>query len=71
MLIFQNVIAQFITGPLSEWKEMAFNIYYVLLFAITATIVIHYDQMRVYQKRCAMFPGVADRLPTVKPGEPA
>jgi hypothetical protein len=71
VLIFQNVIAQFITGPLSEWKEMAFNIYYVLLFAITATIVIHYDQMRVYQECFAMFPVVADRLPTVEPGEPA
>jgi len=56
VLVFQNVIAQFITGPLTEWKEMAFNIYYVLLFAITAVIVIHYHLVKVYQARFASSP---------------
>ena len=46
VLTLQNVIAQFITGPLTNWTEMAFNIYYVLLFAITAAIVIHYHWLK-------------------------
>jgi hypothetical protein len=41
VIIVQNAIAQLVTGPLSEWNEMAFNIYYLLLFAITAVIVFH------------------------------
>jgi hypothetical protein len=44
VLIFQNVLAQLITGPLNQWKEAAFSIYYLLLFAITAVIVIHYSE---------------------------
>jgi hypothetical protein len=46
VLILQNVIAQCITGPLKNWNEMAFNIYYALLFAITAVIVIHYHSQK-------------------------
>ena len=42
VLIVQNIIAQLITGPLTQWKETAFSIYYLLLFLITAVIVIHY-----------------------------
>jgi hypothetical protein len=42
VLIVQNAIAQLITGPLTQWKEAAFSIYYLLLFGITAVIVIHY-----------------------------
>ena len=42
VLVVQNVIAQLITGPLNEWNEFAFSIYYVLLFAITAVIIMHY-----------------------------
>ncbi len=45
VLIVQNVIAQLITGPLNEWNEAAFSIYYLLLFAITAVIVIHCDSL--------------------------
>jgi len=41
VLIVQNIIAQFITGPLSSWNEVAFSIYYVLLFCITAVITHH------------------------------
>ena len=43
VLIVQNVIAQLVTGPLDQWNEAAFSIYYVLLFAITAVIVEHYS----------------------------
>jgi hypothetical protein len=43
VLLVQNAIAQLITGPHSEWKETAFSIYYLLLFAITGVIVVHYE----------------------------
>lgn len=46
VLIVQNVIAQLITGPLSNWNETVFNIYYLLLFAITAVIVIHFQSLK-------------------------
>jgi hypothetical protein len=39
IVIVQNAIAQLVTGPISDWNEMAFNIYHVLPFAITAVIV--------------------------------
>jgi hypothetical protein len=48
VMIVQNAIAQLITGPLTEWQEMAFSIYYVLLFFITAAVVIHYHFMKRY-----------------------
>ncbi len=43
VLILQNVIAQLVTGPPSQWAEFAFSIYYVLLFAIAALVVLHYS----------------------------
>jgi len=43
MLIIQNVIAQLVTGPPTEWNEVAFCIYYVLLFFITSVILYHYQ----------------------------
>ncbi len=46
VLIVQNVIAQLVTGPLTQWNEMAFSIYYALLFLLSATIVFHYHAMR-------------------------
>ena len=46
VLIVQNVIAQLVTGPLSQWNEMAFSLYYLLLFFISAVIVFHYQAMR-------------------------
>jgi hypothetical protein len=49
VLIVQNVIAQLITGPPREWTEMAFSIYYILLFAITAVIVAHYHFVKMVQ----------------------
>lgn len=42
VILTQNVIAQLITGPLTNWNEVIFNIYYVLLFLITVPIVHHY-----------------------------
>ena len=46
VLIVQNTIAQLITGPLSSWNEVAFSIYYVLLFLISAVIVYHFQQTK-------------------------
>jgi hypothetical protein len=46
VLIVQNTIAQLVTGPLTQWNEVAFSIYYVLLFLITAVIVVHFHAMR-------------------------
>jgi hypothetical protein len=48
VLIVQNVLAQLITGPLTSWNEVAFSIYYVLLFFITAAIVYHYHFAKTY-----------------------
>ncbi len=45
VLIVQNVLAQLVTGPIHQRNEFTFSIYYVLLFAITAVIVIHYSAM--------------------------
>jgi hypothetical protein len=42
MLIVQNVIAQLVTGPWSSWNEVAFSIYYLLLFFISAVTLYHY-----------------------------
>jgi len=45
VLLVQNVIAQLITGPLTQWREAAFGIYYLLLFAISAVVVMHYRRV--------------------------
>jgi hypothetical protein len=57
VLVLQNVIAQCITGPIGNWNEMAFNIYYVLLFAITAVIAIHYHSLKTGPLSAAPFAG--------------
>ena len=41
VLIIQNAIAQMVTGPSTVWNEMAFKIYYGLLFIVSGTI-LHY-----------------------------
>lgn len=41
VLIVQNVIAQLITGPLTSWSEVAFSIYYFILFCLTGVIIYH------------------------------
>lgn len=46
VLIVQNVIAQLATGPLTDWNQAAFNIFYALLLAITGVIVFHFGSLR-------------------------
>jgi hypothetical protein len=46
VLVVQNAIALLVTGPLTDWNEMAFAIYYVLLFLLSGTIVFHYQTLR-------------------------
>jgi hypothetical protein len=42
VVITQNIIAQMVTGPPTVWNEMAFSIYYLLLFLLSAVIVHHF-----------------------------
>jgi riboflavin transporter FmnP len=44
VLIIQNVLAQLVTGPPTVWNEVIFNIYYVVLFLISAVIVHHHAE---------------------------
>jgi hypothetical protein len=46
VLITQNVLAQLVTGPYTVWNEMAFKIYYLLLFSISAVIVCHFHYIK-------------------------
>lgn len=41
VLITQNILAQLVTGPPTDWNEVVFNIYYLLLFFISA-VIVHY-----------------------------
>jgi hypothetical protein len=43
VLIVQNILAQLVTGPHSNWSENAFCIYYLVLFAVSGAIVYHYQ----------------------------
>jgi hypothetical protein len=47
VLITQNVLAQLVTGPRSVWSEMAFSLYYVLLFIISVVIVHHFQSLKL------------------------
>jgi len=42
VLFTQNIIAQLVTGPLTSWNEMAFSLYYFLLFLLSAVITHHF-----------------------------
>ena len=42
VLITQNIMAQLVTGPHSNWTETAFSIYYIMLFLISGAVVCHY-----------------------------
>jgi len=46
VLLMQNILAQLVTGPLTNWSEVAFSIYYLLLFVITAVIIYHYHFLK-------------------------
>ncbi len=43
VLIIQNVLAQLVTGPHSNWMEDAFCVYYLALFLVSGAIVYHYQ----------------------------
>jgi len=47
VLITQNVLAQLVTGPWSVWSEVAFSLYYVVLFALSAVIIHHFHCLKV------------------------
>ncbi len=49
VLVIQNILAQLVTGPHSNWVENAFCFYYLMLFAVSGAIVYHY-QARQRQK---------------------
>jgi hypothetical protein len=49
VLIVQNVIAQMVTGPLSNPRELQFNVYYLILFLISTSIVLHFHFVRKSQ----------------------
>jgi len=53
VLVTQNLIAQLVTGPPTVWNEMVFNIYYLLLFLVSAVILMHFQFMRVQAVRNA------------------
>ena len=48
VLLVQNLLGQFVTGPPTNWNEVVFNLYYVLLFIISAVIICHFQ----FVKRC-------------------
>jgi hypothetical protein len=45
VLIIQNILAQLVTGPWSSWNEVAFSIYYLVLFALSGVIIHHFHRM--------------------------
>lgn len=49
VLIVQNAIAFAVTGPYGSWPEAAFGIYYLLLFVITAVVVVHDHMVKTWQ----------------------
>ncbi|MBX3177362.1 MAG: hypothetical protein KF886_08385 [Candidatus Hydrogenedentes bacterium] len=53
VLVVQNILGQAITGPITNWNEMAFNLYYVLLFLISAVILYHYHDRKRWQAALA------------------
>lgn len=50
VLICQNLLGLLVTGPLSNWIEVQFCLYYLQLFLITAVIVTHERDRK--QQRC-------------------
>lgn len=46
VMLVQNTLAQFITGPLTNWPEVEYNIYYLILLVLTGVIVHHYQLVR-------------------------
>ncbi len=52
VLIIQNILAQLVTGPHTSLAENAFCAYYLVLFAVSGTIVCHYQK----RQRAVVFP---------------
>jgi len=52
VLIVQNVLGHLVTGPPSQWNEVVFNIYYVLLFLITAVIAVYFQSQQKHSTTC-------------------
>ena len=48
VLVVQNALAHLVTGPLTDWNEAIFNLYYVLLFFLSAAILYHYHFMQTW-----------------------
>ena len=50
VLIAENVVAQAVTGPVygphAAWNDFVFNILYLILFALTAVIVYHFQFLK-------------------------
>ncbi|MGA2257023.1 MAG: hypothetical protein ABSG53_20415 [Thermoguttaceae bacterium] len=51
VLITQNLIAQLVTGQPTVWDEMVFSIYYLLLFLLSAVILVHFQFTKVHAVR--------------------
>lgn len=47
VLLIQNFIAQLVKGPWSNWVEVSFAIYYILLFFISVPIIYHYQYLKL------------------------
>jgi hypothetical protein len=55
VLITQNGIAQLVTGSGSNWVELSFGVYYLVLFAISGLIVAHYHSV---EKKAGQAPSI-------------
>jgi hypothetical protein len=47
VLVVQNIIAQIVTGPWGERRELHFNIYYAMLFLLSGAIVLHFHKQQL------------------------
>ena len=47
VLIVQNTLAQLVTGPWTAWNEVIFNLYYLILFALSAVILYHFRCLKL------------------------
>jgi hypothetical protein len=48
VLITQNILAQLVTGPWSSWNEVAFSLYYLVLFALSAVTIHHFHCLSTF-----------------------
>jgi hypothetical protein len=46
VLIVQNILGQMVTGPPIHWNEVVFNIYYLILFILSAVVLHHYRTVK-------------------------